>query len=153
MSRTCFSIADRLAGSSPMSAAQLLSSRSNARQTIGSEAPYRRIIPQKYGEILPESPTRHQHHAAVPGVSSDVVAKRTDGHSTKDHREMINGLNCAIRAVPMDFGLINYRAAISQALDLGFRGAFLCEHYGSDAITVIGKNRAYIQDILGALID
>jgi hypothetical protein len=39
----------------------------------------------------------------------------------------------------MDFGLINYRAAISQALDLGFRGAFLCEHYGSDAITVIGK--------------
>ena len=44
--------------------------------------------------------------------------------------------------VPMEFGLINYRAAISQALDLGFRGAFLCEHYGSDAITVIGKNRA-----------
>jgi hypothetical protein len=41
--------------------------------------------------------------------------------------------------VPMDFGLINYRAAISQALDLGFQGAFLCEHYGSDAITVIGK--------------
>jgi Triosephosphate isomerase len=44
--------------------------------------------------------------------------------------------------VPMEFGLINYRAAISQALDVGFRGAFLCEHYGSDAITVIGKNRA-----------
>ena len=29
--------------------------------------------------------------------------------------------------VPMEFGLINYRAAISQALKLGFRGAFLCE--------------------------
>jgi sugar phosphate isomerase/epimerase len=55
--------------------------------------------------------------------------------------------------VPMEFGLINYRAAISQALDLGFRGAFLCEHYGSDAITVIGKNCAYIRDILGTLID
>jgi sugar phosphate isomerase/epimerase len=55
--------------------------------------------------------------------------------------------------VPMDFGLINYRAAISQALDLGFRGAFLCEHYGSDAITVIGKNRAYIRNILATLID
>ena len=39
----------------------------------------------------------------------------------------------------MEFGLINYRAAISQALELGFRGAFLCEHYGSDAITVIGQ--------------
>jgi sugar phosphate isomerase/epimerase len=55
--------------------------------------------------------------------------------------------------VPMEFGLINYRAAISQALDLGFRGAFLCEHYGSDAITVIGKNRTYIRDILATLID
>ena len=55
--------------------------------------------------------------------------------------------------VPMDFGLINYRAAISQALDLGFRGAFLCEHYGSDAITVIGKNHAYIREILASLID
>jgi hypothetical protein len=28
---------------------------------------------------------------------------------------------------PMEFGLINERAAISQALKLGFRGAFLCE--------------------------
>ncbi len=54
--------------------------------------------------------------------------------------------------VPMDFGLINYRAAIRQAVGLGFRGAFLCEHYGSDAITVIGKNRAYIRDILATLL-
>jgi sugar phosphate isomerase/epimerase len=55
--------------------------------------------------------------------------------------------------VPMDFGLIDYRAAIGRALELGFRGAFLCEHYGSDAITVIGKNRQYIRDILTTLID
>jgi sugar phosphate isomerase/epimerase len=54
--------------------------------------------------------------------------------------------------VPMDFGLINYRAAITQAVGLGFRGAFLCEHYGSDAITVIAKNRAYIRDILATVI-
>jgi sugar phosphate isomerase/epimerase len=54
--------------------------------------------------------------------------------------------------VPMEFGLINYRAAISQAVGLGFRGAFLCEHYGSDAITVIAKNRAYVRDILADVI-
>src|SRR4030095_1873414 len=42
----------------------------------------------------------------------------------------------------VELGLITSRAAISKALDLGFRGAFLCEHYGSDAITVIGKNCA-----------
>ena len=54
---------------------------------------------------------------------------------------------------PMEFGLINYRRAVSPALELGFRGAFLCEHYGSDAITVIAKNRAYLRDILATLID
>jgi sugar phosphate isomerase/epimerase len=55
--------------------------------------------------------------------------------------------------VPMDFGLINYRAAIAQAIGVGFRGAFLCEHYGSDAITVIAKNRAYIRDIHATVVD
>jgi hypothetical protein len=55
--------------------------------------------------------------------------------------------------VPMDFGFINYRSAIRQALQLGFHGAFLCEHYGSDAITVIGKNRAYVREILATLLD
>jgi sugar phosphate isomerase/epimerase len=54
--------------------------------------------------------------------------------------------------VPMSFGLINYRAAITQAVGLGFSGAFLCEHYGSDAITVIAQNRAYIRDILATVI-
>ena len=54
--------------------------------------------------------------------------------------------------VPMDFGLINYRAAVAQAISLGFRGAFLCEHYGSDAITVIGRNRAYLREILASTL-
>jgi sugar phosphate isomerase/epimerase len=55
--------------------------------------------------------------------------------------------------VPMEFGLINYRAAINQALGLGFRGAFLCEHYGSDAITLIGRNRAYVRELLATALD
>ena len=55
--------------------------------------------------------------------------------------------------VPMELGLIDYRSAIGQALDVGFRGAFLCEHYGNDAVTIIGRNRAYIRDILGRLLD
>jgi hypothetical protein len=53
----------------------------------------------------------------------------------------------------MDFGLINYRAAITRALELGFRGAFLCEHYGSDGLGVIARNRAYVRDILATLLD
>ena len=55
--------------------------------------------------------------------------------------------------VPMDFGLINYRAAITRALELGFRGAFLCEHYGSDSLGVIARNRRYIRDVLDTLLD
>jgi hypothetical protein len=53
----------------------------------------------------------------------------------------------------MEMGLIDYRAAIGQALDLGFRGAFLCEHYGNDAITIIGRNRAYVRELLDTLLD
>ncbi len=54
--------------------------------------------------------------------------------------------------VPMEFGLIDYRAAITKAVALGFRGPFLCEHYGSDSISVIGKNRAYIRNILADIL-
>lgn len=54
--------------------------------------------------------------------------------------------------VPMDQGLINYRSTIRQALDLGFSGAFLCEHYGSDSLGVCARNREYIRGVLaGAL--
>ncbi len=55
--------------------------------------------------------------------------------------------------VPMDMGLINYRAAITRALELGFQGAFLCEHYGSDSLGVIARNREYIRGILATLLD
>jgi sugar phosphate isomerase/epimerase len=55
--------------------------------------------------------------------------------------------------VPMEMGLINYRAAITRALELGFTGAFLCEHYGSDSLGVIARNREYIRGILATLLD
>jgi sugar phosphate isomerase/epimerase len=55
--------------------------------------------------------------------------------------------------VPMEMGLINYRAAITRALELGFTGAFLCEHYGSDSLGVIARNREYVRGILATLLD
>ena len=55
--------------------------------------------------------------------------------------------------VPMDMGLINYRTAIARALELGFRGAFLCEHYGSDSLGVIAKNKTYVREVLATLLD
>jgi sugar phosphate isomerase/epimerase len=54
--------------------------------------------------------------------------------------------------VPLDIGLINYRSAIRQALDLGFSGAFLCEHYGSDGLGVCARNREYIRGVLAGAV-
>lgn len=49
---------------------------------------------------------------------------------------------------PMALGLINYRVAVKKALDCGFRGAFLLEHYGGDGLTVCAMNREYLRTIL-----
>lgn len=49
---------------------------------------------------------------------------------------------------PMAQGLINYRVAVRKALELGFKGAFLCEHYGGDGLTVCAMNREYLRSIL-----
>lgn len=50
--------------------------------------------------------------------------------------------------VPMALGLINYRVAVKKAIDCGFRGAFLLEHYGGDGLTVCAMNRDYLRTIL-----
>jgi sugar phosphate isomerase/epimerase len=50
--------------------------------------------------------------------------------------------------VPMELGVINYRAAVRQAIALGFEGTFLCEHYGGDGLTVCGTNKTYLERIL-----
>lgn len=55
--------------------------------------------------------------------------------------------------LPLSMGFIDYRAAIGRALELGFRGAFLCEHYGSDGIGVIAANRDYLRSVLTTMID
>ena len=54
--------------------------------------------------------------------------------------------------LPMEMGLINYRSAIRQAIDLGFTGAFLCEHYGSDSLGVCARNREYIRGVLAGIL-
>lgn len=49
---------------------------------------------------------------------------------------------------PLETGLINYRVAVKQAIAHGFRGAFCCEHYGGDGLSVSASNRAYLRRIL-----
>lgn len=49
---------------------------------------------------------------------------------------------------PLETGVISYRAAVTKAIALGFRGAFGCEHYGGDGLSVSAANRAYLKRIL-----
>ncbi|MGI4745889.1 MAG: sugar phosphate isomerase/epimerase family protein [Janthinobacterium lividum] len=49
---------------------------------------------------------------------------------------------------PLETGVISYRSAITQAIAHGFRGAFCCEHYGGDGLSVSAANRAYLKRIL-----
>lgn len=55
---------------------------------------------------------------------------------------------------PLLGGTINWRAAIRQALELGYDSPFLVEHYGGDGLGICAQNRDYIRSILkGALRD
>jgi sugar phosphate isomerase/epimerase len=49
---------------------------------------------------------------------------------------------------PMASGLIDYRKAVAFAIANGFRGAFLCENYGGDGLSVSAENRRYLIRLL-----
>lgn len=55
--------------------------------------------------------------------------------------------------LPLEMGVIDYRAAITQAIALGFTGPFLVEHYGTDSLGVCARNREYVRGVLSTLID
>lgn len=50
----------------------------------------------------------------------------------------------------MEAGLINYRQALQDAVELGFDGIILTEHYGGDSLGVCATNERYIRDVLAA---
>lgn len=47
-------------------------------------------------------------------------------------------------------GIINYREVVADALSLGFRGVFMCEHYGGDALSVGAENARYLRRMIHA---
>ncbi len=54
---------------------------------------------------------------------------------------------------PLESGVISYRVAVRMAIAQGFRGAFGCEHYGGDGLSVSAANRAYLKRILPRSVD
>jgi sugar phosphate isomerase/epimerase len=51
---------------------------------------------------------------------------------------------------PLDAGFIDYRKAVAQAVQGGFRGAFLVEHYGGDGLSQSARSRDYLRHLLEA---
>ncbi len=49
---------------------------------------------------------------------------------------------------PLRYGLIDYRTAVRDALSFGFKGMFVCEHYGGDGLGVSAENREYLRTLL-----
>ncbi|WP_211978380.1 TIM barrel protein [Brevibacterium sp. W7.2] len=45
-------------------------------------------------------------------------------------------------------GLIDYRAMVARAVELGFDGPFLMEQYGGDSLGVCAENRTYLEGLL-----
>jgi len=59
------------------------------------------------------------------------------------------GLYTAV-PTPLELGVINYRHAVRDAVAYGFRGTFVCEHYGGDGLGVAAMNRDYLRRVLPA---
>jgi sugar phosphate isomerase/epimerase len=49
---------------------------------------------------------------------------------------------------PLEFGFMNYRVAISDAIAAGYRSAFCVEHYGGDGLGVSATNARYLRGLL-----
>lgn len=54
---------------------------------------------------------------------------------------------------PMVSGLLDYRKLVAFAIARGFRGAFLCENYGGDGLSVSAENRRYLLHLLSSMSD
>lgn len=48
----------------------------------------------------------------------------------------------------LEHGLINYRQVIADAVQGGYRGVMLMEHYGGDSLGVCATNREYVRSVL-----
>ncbi|MGB3954845.1 MAG: sugar phosphate isomerase/epimerase family protein [Brooklawnia sp.] len=49
---------------------------------------------------------------------------------------------------PLGGGYINFRPIIARALELGFDGPFMVEHYGSDSLWNLAESREYLRSVL-----
>ncbi|RKR75304.1 sugar phosphate isomerase/epimerase family protein [Frondihabitans australicus] len=49
---------------------------------------------------------------------------------------------------PLETGVISYREAVAVAIENGYQGAFCCEHYGGDGLSVSATNERFLRERL-----
>ena len=62
--------------------------------------------------------------------------------------ESIDGSWISTTPTTLELGVINYRDMVALALELGYSGPFLMEHYGGDSLGVCATNRRYLESLL-----
>jgi alkanesulfonate monooxygenase SsuD/methylene tetrahydromethanopterin reductase-like flavin-dependent oxidoreductase (luciferase family) len=70
----------------------------------------------------------------------------------KNYFRMEDPLRGTVFTTPasLDAGFVDYRKAVTQAVQGGFRGAFLAEHYGGDGLWQSARSRDYLRHLLEA---
>ncbi|WP_308798881.1 sugar phosphate isomerase/epimerase family protein [Agromyces silvae] len=62
--------------------------------------------------------------------------------------EASDASSIAVTPTSLEGGLINYRAVINEAIDIGYEGIFVMEQYGGDSLGVCATNREYVLGVL-----
>lgn len=65
---------------------------------------------------------------------------------TRDHDPLTGAY--ATHPSPLPGGYINYRPIVARALELGFDGPIMVEHYGTDSLYGLAQSREYLRDML-----
>lgn len=80
----------------------------------------------------------------------EATLPHTNYWHVKNYQRAEDPSKQAYFAIPstMRDGYINYRHAVRAAVDQGYTGAFVVEHYGGDGLGVGAANRDYLEDLL-----
>ena len=106
--------------------------------------------------LNPDIPNFVRLHRPMENIQSmwDKLLPHTNYWHVKNYLRDEDPASGVVTTFPtsMEAGIIDYRSAITQAVEGGYTGAFLCEHYGGDMLGNIARNRDYIRSILSTIL-
>lgn len=94
-----------------------------------------------------------------PVESARSILEQTLPHANYWHVKNIMRLEDPQRGLaltapaPLESGFIDYRDAVHLAIQCGYTGPFVVEHYGGDGLSVGASNRDYLRRVLSSTLD